>query len=156
MVEKEKTETHMFYNTSKRATNTFNGKCVSLSCSRKTKHWPLWIFFTLLNIYFCICYLNYGCFLTFVDLTPPYMFSFFSSRSKVEFNWFWSQEHLLPASILRHWQWTALVHQCLWGAWCESQIWRRKNSFQLCQTKYLLLTNTCWWASSQWKVKTFL
>ena len=40
----------MFYNASKNATDPFDGMCANLSCARKTRLWPLCIFYTLLNI----------------------------------------------------------------------------------------------------------
>ena len=50
MIENDKTEAHMFFNASKGGINAFDGMCENLSYVRKTRRWPLYIFYTLLNI----------------------------------------------------------------------------------------------------------
>ena len=49
-VEDSKTEAHMFYNASKGGVDAFDMMCAASNTSRKTRRWPLCIFFGLLNI----------------------------------------------------------------------------------------------------------
>ena len=49
-VEDKKTHLHMYYNATKGGVDTFDQMCASISCSRKTRRWPLCIFFGILNI----------------------------------------------------------------------------------------------------------
>ena len=50
MVEGGKTEAHMFYNACKGGTDAFDARCAISSVSRKTRHWPLCVFYQLINI----------------------------------------------------------------------------------------------------------
>ena len=49
-VEDQKTEAHMFYNASKGGVDVFDQLCAASSTSRKTRRWPLCIFYGILNI----------------------------------------------------------------------------------------------------------
>ena len=49
-VEDTKTEAHMFYNASKGGTDAFDMMCAASSTNRKTRRWPLCVFYGLLNI----------------------------------------------------------------------------------------------------------
>ena len=49
-VEDQKTEAHMFYNASKGGTDAFDMMCAASSTNRKTRRWPLCVFYGLLNI----------------------------------------------------------------------------------------------------------
>ena len=50
---------HMFYNATKGGVDTFDQTCASISCSRKTRRWPLCIFFGILNIVINNAYVLY-------------------------------------------------------------------------------------------------
>jgi hypothetical protein len=45
-----KPEVIEYYNSTKGGVDTFNQMCSDMSCSRKTKRWPLCVFYGLLNI----------------------------------------------------------------------------------------------------------
>ena len=49
-VEDEKTEAHMYYNASKGGVDAFDRMCAESSTSRKTRRWPLCVFYGLINI----------------------------------------------------------------------------------------------------------
>ena len=49
-VEDKKTEAHMFYNASKGGVDTFDHMCAHYDIGRKTRRWPLCVFYGLLNI----------------------------------------------------------------------------------------------------------
>ena len=48
--ENDKTEAHMFYNASKGGVDAFDMMCSSTNTGRKTRRWPLCIFYNILNI----------------------------------------------------------------------------------------------------------
>ncbi|XP_066967412.1 piggyBac transposable element-derived protein 4-like [Macrobrachium rosenbergii] len=50
LVERQKTHIHMYYNATKGGVDTFDQLCAAMTCSRKTRRWPLCVFFGLLNI----------------------------------------------------------------------------------------------------------
>ena len=50
MVEKTKTEAHMFYNAAKGGTDAFDQRCAVTSCSRKSNRWTMAMFFQIVNI----------------------------------------------------------------------------------------------------------
>ena len=50
VVEKTKTEAHMFYNAGKGGTDAFDQHCAVTSCKRKTRRWSLAMFYQTLNI----------------------------------------------------------------------------------------------------------
>ena len=50
VIEKNKTELQMFYNATKGGVDTFDQLCSLTSCIRKTRRWPLCLFFGMLNI----------------------------------------------------------------------------------------------------------
>lgn len=49
-VEGNKTHIHMFYNATKGGVDSFDQVSAAMTCSRKTRRWPLCIFYGLLNI----------------------------------------------------------------------------------------------------------
>ena len=49
----------MFYNASKGGTDVFDRLCADTSCSRKTRRWPLCMFYTLINIIMNNSYIIY-------------------------------------------------------------------------------------------------
>ena len=59
LVENDKTEVHMFYNVSKGGTDVFDRYCSDTSVSRKTRRWPLCVFYTLINIIMSNSYIVY-------------------------------------------------------------------------------------------------
>ena len=50
VVEKTKTEAHMFYNAGKGGTDAFDQRCALTSCSRKSRRWSMAIFTQTVNI----------------------------------------------------------------------------------------------------------
>ena len=50
VVEGKKTHVHMFYNATKGGVDTFDQSCSAMTCSRKTRRWPLCIFYGIVNI----------------------------------------------------------------------------------------------------------
>lgn len=52
VMERNKTDIQMFYNATKGGVDTFDQLCGTTSCSRKTRRWPLCIFYGILNIAF--------------------------------------------------------------------------------------------------------
>ena len=58
-VEDKKTHIHMFYNATKGGGDTFDQMYAAISCSRKTRRWPLCIFFGILNIVVNNAYIIY-------------------------------------------------------------------------------------------------
>ena len=50
VVEKTKTEAHMFYNAGKGGTDAFDQRCAVTSCKRKTRQWSLALFYQTVNI----------------------------------------------------------------------------------------------------------
>ena len=50
IVEGTKTQAHMFYNANKGGTDAFDARCALSSVSRKTRRWPLCVFYTMINI----------------------------------------------------------------------------------------------------------
>ena len=50
VIEKSKTELQMFYNATKGGVDTFDQLCSLTNCIRKTRRWPLCLFFGMLNI----------------------------------------------------------------------------------------------------------
>ena len=52
VIEKTKTDIQMFYNATKGGVDTFDQLCSSYSSSRKTRRWPLCVFYGILNIAF--------------------------------------------------------------------------------------------------------
>ena len=58
-VEDKKTHIHMFYNATKGGVDTFDQMCAAISCSRKTRRWPLCIFYGIINIVVNNAYILY-------------------------------------------------------------------------------------------------
>ena len=50
VVEKTKTEAHMFYNAGKGGTDAFDQRCAVTSCSRKSRRWTMAMFTQTVNI----------------------------------------------------------------------------------------------------------
>ena len=50
VIEQTKSHIHMFYNATKGGVDSFDQICSSMTCSRKTRRWPVCIFYGLLNI----------------------------------------------------------------------------------------------------------
>ena len=50
VVEKTKTEAHMFYNAGKGGTDAFDQRCAVTSCKRKSRRWSMAMFFQTVNI----------------------------------------------------------------------------------------------------------
>ncbi|XP_066978516.1 piggyBac transposable element-derived protein 4-like isoform X2 [Macrobrachium rosenbergii] len=50
IVEGKKTQIHMFYDATKGGVDTFDQMCAATSCGRKTRRWPLCLFYGILNI----------------------------------------------------------------------------------------------------------
>lgn len=50
LIEKQKSHIHMFYNATKGGVDTFDQICAALTCSRKTRRWPVCVFYGILNI----------------------------------------------------------------------------------------------------------
>ena len=59
LVEGEKTQVHMFYNACKGGTDVFDRYCSDTSVNRKTRRWPLCVFYTLINIIMSNSYIVY-------------------------------------------------------------------------------------------------
>lgn len=49
-IEKDKTDIQMFYNGTKGGVDTFDQMCAALTCSRKTRRWPLCFFYGIINL----------------------------------------------------------------------------------------------------------
>ncbi|XP_066938372.1 piggyBac transposable element-derived protein 4-like [Macrobrachium rosenbergii] len=60
IVEKKKTQLHMFYNATKGGVDAFDQLCLLMSCSRKTRRWPLCLFYGAINIVFNNAYIIYA------------------------------------------------------------------------------------------------
>ncbi|XP_066969802.1 piggyBac transposable element-derived protein 4-like isoform X1 [Macrobrachium rosenbergii] len=58
-VENKKTHLHMFYNATKGGVDTFDQTCASITCSRKTRRWPLCILYGIINIVVNNAYVHY-------------------------------------------------------------------------------------------------
>ena len=50
VIENQKSHIHMYYNSTKGGVDTFDQICSALNCSRKTRRWPLCVFYGILNI----------------------------------------------------------------------------------------------------------
>ena len=50
VIENEKSHMHMFYNATKGGVDTFDQICSALTCSRKTRRWPICVFYGIINI----------------------------------------------------------------------------------------------------------
>ena len=50
VIEKKRSHMHMFYNATKGGVDTFDQICSALTCSRKTRRWPVCVFYGILNI----------------------------------------------------------------------------------------------------------
>ncbi|XP_068204475.1 piggyBac transposable element-derived protein 4-like isoform X1 [Palaemon carinicauda] len=50
VIENQKSHIHIFYNATKGGVDTFDQICSALTCSRKTRRWPLCVFYGILNI----------------------------------------------------------------------------------------------------------
>ena len=50
VIENKKSHIHMFYNATKGGVDTFDQICSALACSRKTRRWPVCVFYGILNI----------------------------------------------------------------------------------------------------------
>ena len=50
VVEKTKTQAHMFYNAGKGGTDAFDQRCAVTSCRRKTRRWSMSVFYQTVNI----------------------------------------------------------------------------------------------------------
>lgn len=50
VIENQKSHIHMFYNATKGGVDTFDQICSALTCSRKTRRWPVCVFYGILNI----------------------------------------------------------------------------------------------------------
>ena len=60
VVERQKTEVHMYYNATKGGVDTFDQLCSLMSCSRKTRRWPLCVFYGILNLVFNNAYIVFA------------------------------------------------------------------------------------------------
>ncbi|KAK3861559.1 hypothetical protein Pcinc_032471 [Petrolisthes cinctipes] len=58
-IEKEKTDIQMFYNATKGGVDSFDQRCCALSCSRKTRRWPLCLFYGIINLAMVNSYIIY-------------------------------------------------------------------------------------------------
>ena len=59
-VEPPKTEIHMYYNAAKGGVDSFDQRCAASNTSRKTRRWPLCVFYNLLNIIINNSYIIYA------------------------------------------------------------------------------------------------
>lgn len=50
VIENQNSHIHMFYNATKGGVDTFDQICSALTCSRKTRRWPVCVFYGILNI----------------------------------------------------------------------------------------------------------
>ncbi|XP_064096647.1 piggyBac transposable element-derived protein 4-like [Macrobrachium nipponense] len=50
VIENQKSQIHMFYNATKGGVDIFDQICSALTCSRKTRRWPLCVFYAIINI----------------------------------------------------------------------------------------------------------
>merc|ERR1711891_79223 len=60
VVEKAKTQAHMFYNAGKGGTDAFDQRCASTSCRRKTRRWSMAVFYQTINIAMNNAYILYN------------------------------------------------------------------------------------------------
>lgn len=58
-IEKDKTDLQMFYNATKGGVDSFDQMCCALSCSRKTRRWPLCLFYGIINLAMVNSYIIY-------------------------------------------------------------------------------------------------
>ncbi|XP_068215825.1 piggyBac transposable element-derived protein 4-like [Palaemon carinicauda] len=66
-VEKKKTDIQMFYNATKGGVDTFDQMCSTSSCIRKSRRWPMTLFYGILNIIMVNSYILY----TSMPFTKP-------------------------------------------------------------------------------------
>ncbi|XP_068250789.1 uncharacterized protein [Palaemon carinicauda] len=66
-VEKRKTDIQMFYNATKGGVDTFDQMCSTSSCIRKSRRWPMTLFYGILNIIMVNSYILY----TSMPFTKP-------------------------------------------------------------------------------------
>lgn len=59
VVERRKTDIQMFYNATKGGVDSFDQMCAALSCSRKTRRWPLCMFYGVINLCMVNSYIVY-------------------------------------------------------------------------------------------------
>ena len=60
VVEKTKTEAHMFYNAGKGGTDAFDQRCAVTSCSRKSRRWTMAMIYQMVNIGMNNAYILYN------------------------------------------------------------------------------------------------